>query len=158
VGDGARRRARERPCSRLASARLAPTTTTGRLDENLARRGHRGCRCHCAGGLRRQLEQAAQLSDFISKANDLCRKGQAETNKATDLKQAAAIVEKYVKKFKDLKPPDQLKGPYDRFISISEQQVAAAKKNDSATVQSLESESNDVASEMGTQDCISKSQ
>ena len=107
----------------------------------------------CGGSSNKQLS----YSDFIAKANDLCRKGQAEVNKSADLKQAGEIVDKYVKKFKDLKPPDQLKGPYDRFISISEQQVDAARKGDSKTVQSLESESNDVASQLGTKDCISKS-
>lgn len=107
----------------------------------------------CGGSSNKQLS----YSDFISKSNDLCRKGEAEVSKAADLKQAGDIVAKYVKKFKDLKPPDELKADADRFISISEQQVAAAKKGDAATVQSLEKESNDVASQMGAQDCISKS-
>ena len=106
----------------------------------------------CGGSSNKQLS----YSDFISKSNDLCRKGQAEVSKATDLKSAGSIVEKYVKKFKDLKPPDQLKAPYDRFVSISEQQVEAAKKGDSAAVQRLESESNTAASEMGARECISK--
>ena len=107
----------------------------------------------CGGSSNKQLS----YSDFVAKANDLCRKGQAETRKATDLNNAADIVERYVKKFKDLEPPDQLKGPYDRFISISEQQVDAARKNDSATIQRLEGESNEVASQLGAKDCISKS-
>lgn len=106
----------------------------------------------CGGSSNKQLSYSA----FVSKANDLCRTGQAETDKAADVKQAGAIAEKYVKKFKELKPPDQLKAAYDRFISISEQQVVAAKRGDAAIVQRLNTSSDAAASQMGATDCVSK--
>ena len=106
----------------------------------------------CGGSSNKQLS----YSDFISKANELCRTGQAEVSKVSTPAQAASAVEKYVKKFKKLKPPDQLKAPYDQFVSLSEQQVVLVKKGDAAGANKLNAESNKLASQMGTTDCISK--
>ena len=106
----------------------------------------------CGGSSNKQLS----YSDFITKANDLCRKGQAEFTKVNSPDAAKPILEKYLKKFKDLKPPDQLKSPYDRFVSITEQQVDALGKNDLDTFNKLNTDSDKVAAEMGTQECISE--
>jgi hypothetical protein len=106
----------------------------------------------CGGSSNKQLS----YNDFISKANTLCRNGQAEFSKVKTPDDAASLLEKYVNKFKDLKPPDQLKDPYDRFVSVSEQQVDLLKKGDTAGYNKLNSESNKIAAEMGTQDCVSQ--
>ena len=106
----------------------------------------------CGGSSNKQLS----YSDFIAKANDLCRKGQAEFTKVDSAEKAKPILDKYLKKFKDLKPPDQLKPPYDRFVSITEQQVTALEKNDAPAFNKLNTDSNKAAAEMGTQDCISQ--
>jgi hypothetical protein len=103
----------------------------------------------CGGSSNKQLS----YSDFISNANTVCREGQAAFTKVSTPSQAAPVLEKYVKKFKDLKPPDELKAPYDRFVSISDQQVAALKRGDTATYNKLNAESNKVAVQMGAQDC-----
>jgi hypothetical protein len=63
--------------------------------------------------------------------------------------------EKAIAKFKQLKPPDALKSAYVRFLSISDQQVAAAKKGDANTARALNGPSNAAASKMGAQGCIS---
>ena len=106
----------------------------------------------CGGSSNKQLS----YSDFIAKANDLCRKGQAEFTKVDSAEKAKPILEKYLKKFKDLKPPDQLQGPYDRFVSITERQVDALGKNDIGGFNKLNTDSDKVAAEMGTQECISE--
>ena len=106
----------------------------------------------CGGSSNKQLS----YSDFVSKANALCRKGQAEFTTAQTPDKAKPVLEKYLKKFKDLKPPDQLKTPYDRFVSITERQLDALSKNDIAGFNKLNAESDRAAAEMGTQDCISK--
>jgi hypothetical protein len=106
----------------------------------------------CGGSSNKQLS----YSDYISKANTLCRNGQAEFAKVKSPGEAATLLERYVKKFKDLKPPDELKGPHDRFVSVSEQQIALLKKGDTAGYNKLNSESNKVAAELGAKDCISE--
>jgi hypothetical protein len=106
----------------------------------------------CGGGSNKQLS----YSDFITKANTICRDGQAAFSKVKTPDEAASILEKYVKKFKDLKPPDQLKDPYDRFVSVSERQVDLLKKKDTAGYNKLNADSNKIAAEMGAQHCISQ--
>ena len=106
----------------------------------------------CGGSSNKQLS----YSDYISKANTLCRNGQAEFAKVKSPSEAATLLDKYVKKFKDLKPPDELKGPHDRFVSVSEQQIDLLKKNDTAGYNKLNSESNKIAAQIGAKDCISQ--
>ena len=106
----------------------------------------------CGGSSNKQLS----YSDFVTKANAICTAGQAETSKATSPTAAAAAAEKAIAKFKKLKPPDALRSAFDRFIAISDQQVAAAKKGDTKAAQALNGASNEAASKMGTQGCISQ--
>jgi predicted transcriptional regulator len=106
----------------------------------------------CGGSSNKQLS----YSDFISKANAECKAGQAAAAKAQTPGEAAPIIEKAVNKFKKLKPPDQLKPAFERFVSISEQQLATLKKGDAKAANGLNGASNKAASEMGAQDCISQ--
>jgi hypothetical protein len=107
----------------------------------------------CGGSSNKQLS----YSDFISKANTLCKNGRAEFAKVKTPDEAASLLDKYVKKFKDLKPPDQLQSSYDRFVSVSDQQVALLKKGDTAGYNKLNAESDKIALEMGAKDCASTS-
>jgi spermidine/putrescine-binding protein len=106
----------------------------------------------CGGSSNKQLS----YSDFISQANAQCKAGQAAAAKATTPKELAPIVEKAVSKFKKLKPPGQLKPAFDRFVSVSEEQVADVKKGDIKAANALNPDSNKAASEMGARDCISQ--
>jgi hypothetical protein len=103
----------------------------------------------CGGSSNKQLSYSA----FVSKANAVCRNARAEFSKAGSPGEAAPILDKYVKKFKDLKPPDQLKSPYNRFISTSDRQVALLKKGDTAGYNKLNAETDNLARQMGATDC-----
>ena len=105
----------------------------------------------CGGSSNKQLS----YSDFISKANAICRHATSAASKAKTPQELATAGDPDLKKFKALKPPDALKPAFDRFVSIAEQQEAALRKGDVKTAQSLNSADNAAASEMGTQDCIS---
>jgi hypothetical protein len=106
----------------------------------------------CGGSSNKQLG----YSGLIAKANALCAASQTEFAKAGSAKDAAKILDKYVAKFKQLKPPDQLKSPFDAFVSVSEEQVAALKRGDATTANKLDPRSNELASQIGAQQCISK--
>ena len=106
----------------------------------------------CGGSSNKQLS----YSGFISKMNDLCSKGEAEFAKVQSPKDAEKLVDKYLKKFKDTKPPDQLQAPYDEFISITERQVDALKKQDTSEFNRLNTDSNKAAAKMGTRQCINE--
>jgi hypothetical protein len=106
----------------------------------------------CGGSSNKQLS----YSDFISQANAQCKAGQAAAAKAQTPAEAAPIVQKAVDKFKKLKPPDQLKAAFDRFVSISETQAADLKKGDVKGATALNDASNKAAQEMGAQGCISQ--
>jgi hypothetical protein len=77
-------------------------------------------------------------SDFSTQANDICKTANAKSAGAkltNDLKADAAVldqqipsVESALADFKKLNPPDELKADYDKFLSISDQQLASAKK------------------------------
>ena len=105
----------------------------------------------CGGSSNKQLS----YSDFISRANAICRHAQAAASKANTPQESAAAADPDLKKFKALKPPDALKPAFDRFVSIAEQQEAALRRGDVNTARSLDAADNAAASEMGTQDCIS---
>jgi ABC-type glycerol-3-phosphate transport system substrate-binding protein len=105
----------------------------------------------CGGDSNKQLS----YSDFISKANDVCTKGQAEVAKAGSPEATGKALEKAIDKFKDLKPPDKLKPAYEQFVSISEQQLAKVKAGDIAAANALGRKSNEAAARMGTDGCIS---
>jgi hypothetical protein len=106
----------------------------------------------CGGSSNKDLG----YSGFISKANEVCRVGQAEVSKATSPEAATAALDKAIKKLKSLKPPDQLKPPFDSFVSTSEQELALLKKGDVAGANKLDRSTNADASKMGTKDCITQ--
>ena len=106
----------------------------------------------CGGSSNKQLS----YSDFIAKANAICRHAQEASSKAKTPQDSAAAADPDLKKFKALKPPDALKPAFDQFVSIAEQQEAALRKGDVKTAQSLNASDNEAASKMGTKDCISQ--
>ena len=90
----------------------------------------------CGGG--GDSNKTLSYSDFSSKANDICKAANAKragANLTNDLKADATVldqqipnVESALADFKKLNPPSELKADFDQFISISEQQLANAKK------------------------------
>ena len=105
----------------------------------------------CGGSSNKQLS----YSGFISKADSICRAGKAATAKATSPQGAAKAGDKYVKQFKALKPPAKLKPAADEFISVSEQQEQRLEASDVNGANALNGKSDEAASKMGTQDCMS---
>jgi hypothetical protein len=93
----------------------------------------------CGGG---SSNKTLSYSDFSKQANDICKttnaksQGQKLTN---DLKADAVTlgnlipqVESAIGQFHKLKPPAELKADFDQFLSISDQQLANAKKAQAA--------------------------
>jgi len=105
----------------------------------------------CGGNSNKQLS----YSDFIAKANAICRDAQKAASNAKTPQEIAAAGDPELKKFKALKPPDVLKPAFDQFVSIAEQQEAALRTGDLKTARSLNAADNAAASKMGTKDCIS---
>jgi hypothetical protein len=94
-------------------------------------------------------------SGLTDQANALCKAGNAEFAKIKTPKAQADLIEKkYLPKFKDLNPPDALKPSVDKFISVTEAQIAAVRKGDNASLQKLSEESDAAASKMGAKECI----
>jgi hypothetical protein len=93
-------------------------------------------------------------SAFIDKANTICRTGSAEVKGAKSSAAAGTILDKYVPQLKALKPPDVLQPYLDTFISTTEQEVEALKKNDEKTFNAVNVKNNEAASKMGTKECI----
>jgi hypothetical protein len=106
----------------------------------------------CGGSSNKELS----YSGLISKSNELCRDGQAEFAKVQAPDAAAKVLDKYLKKFKDLKPPKELKAPFDEFVSVTEEQVALLRKGDVKGFNRLNARSNEIASRLGAKDCISE--
>jgi outer membrane murein-binding lipoprotein Lpp len=92
-------------------------------------------------------------SDFVSKANKICADGNAAIAKADRLEEQGKTLEPYVKKFKDLEPPDALKPTYDEFVATSEQLVEKAKAGDTAGLQELSAKGDELGSKLGAQQC-----
>lgn len=104
----------------------------------------------CGGSSNKQLSYSA----FISKANSLCTAARAEFKTTGHTpSEAAKVLDKYLKKFKDVKPPDQLKPDFSRFLSVSDEQLAALKRNDARTYNRLNSRSDAIATQMGATEC-----
>lgn len=90
--------------------------------------------CGGGGGSNKTLS----YSDFSTQANDICKSSNeksAGANLTNDLKADATVldqqipnVESALADFKKLNPPDELKPDFDKFLSISDQQLANAKK------------------------------
>ena len=106
----------------------------------------------CGGSSNKELS----YSGYISKLNALCKRGEAEFTKVQSPKEAEPIIDKYEKKFKDLKPPKELKAQHDRFVAITEEQRAALERNDIKKFNQLNADSNKVAAEIGAKECISE--
>lgn len=93
----------------------------------------------CGGG---SSNKTLSYSDFSNKANDICKTANQQsagvklTNDlqadATALSTQISHVESALTDFKKLKPPTELKSTFDQFLTISEQQVANAKKAEQA--------------------------
>jgi hypothetical protein len=90
----------------------------------------------CGGG--DDSNKTLSYSDFSKQANEICKSANEKSQGAklsNDLKADAAVldqqipsVESALADFKKLNPPDELKSDFDQFVSISEQQLASAKK------------------------------
>jgi hypothetical protein len=133
----------------------------------------------CGGG--DDSNKALSYSEFGTEANEICKSTNDEiealsgdlTGKAkTDgpiLDEIVPKQEAAVSDFKELNPPEELEPSFDQFNSISDQQVAAAKEAQAAAtggdqaayqaaIQKLEplsKQSDEAASKLGAQECIS---
>jgi hypothetical protein len=116
-------------------------------------------------------------SDFSNQANDICKSSNEKSAglKVTgDPKADAATLAKIIPEvesaraeFAKLKPPDELKADFDKFLSISDQQLANAKKAQAAAAsgdragyiqilrdtQPLQAQSNEAGSKLGAAEC-----
>ena len=130
----------------------------------------------CGGG---DDNKTLSYSDFSKQANDICKQandknaglnqkftGKVETD-APLFDQLIPAIESARSDFGDLKPHDELKADYDKFLSITDQQIANAKKAQSqakagdqagyiATLkatQPLQEQSNIEGSKLGAAEC-----
>jgi hypothetical protein len=118
-------------------------------------------------------------SDFGKKADAICADVNAKTdtigqklngkaaNDAPYYSQLIPAVEQGRKDFADLKPPEELKADFDKFLSITDQQIANAKKAEAAAkagnqaeyigiikaTQPIQEQSNLAASKLGAATC-----
>jgi hypothetical protein len=88
--------------------------------------------------------KALSYSDFSKQANEICKNVNAKTdpigakvtgNAATDAPLFGQLIPEIQKGRDDLgklKPPDELKATADSFLSITDQQIANAKKAEAA--------------------------
>ena len=133
----------------------------------------------CGGG---DSNKTLSYSDMSAQANQICNDvnpeikslsqkltGKASTD-APVLDQIIPKLDDAIGRFKGLKPPDELKPDYDRFISTSEAQIAldkkalgAAKSGDQKAYEAalkeikasdLDSQNDEAASKLGAKACI----
>jgi hypothetical protein len=128
----------------------------------------------CGGG---DSNKTLSYSDFSTQANDICKSANQKSQGAklsNDLKADATVldqqitnVESALADFKKLNPPDELKPDFDKFLSISDQQLASAKKaRDAAkagdkagfvaalkSAQPLQAQSHEAGSKLGAAEC-----
>jgi hypothetical protein len=130
----------------------------------------------CGGG---DSNKTLSYSDFGKKADEICTQVNAKTdpigakltgqvqNDAPLYSQLIPAVEQGRKDFSDLKPPDELKADFDKFLSVTDQQIANAKKAEAAAkagqqaqyiaiikaTKPLQAESNAAASKLGAAVC-----
>jgi hypothetical protein len=123
--------------------------------------------------------KSLSYSDFGKEADAICSDVNAKTdpigqkltgkveNDAPLYGQLIAAVEEGRDKFADLEPPDELKANFDNFLSITDQQIANAKKAEAAAkagdqaqyvaivkaTQPLQQQSNAEASKLGAAVC-----
>ena len=135
----------------------------------------------CGGGDKSNKSQG--YSDFSAAANKVCNDANPDikattsklTGKATEdspvFDELVPKLEDAAAKFKALKPPKELKADFDQFNSVTEQQIALAKKAQQAAksgdqaayvqvlkeikaAKSLDQQGDLAASKMGAGDCI----
>ena len=130
----------------------------------------------CGGG---SDNKALSYSDFGKKADEICTQVNAKTdpigqkltgkvqNDAQYYAQLIPAVEQGRKDFAALTPPAELKADYDKFLSISDQQFANAKKAQTAAkagdqagyiailkaTQPLQAQSHIAGSKLGAAEC-----
>jgi hypothetical protein len=107
----------------------------------------------CGGG---SSNDTLSYSDFGSQADQICKDGNeavAKLDQSATLKDFGAAIQPYVDKIKDLKAPDELKAAQTQFVSISEQQIAAANAGDAKKLQELGPQSDQAGSQMGAPTC-----
>ena len=130
----------------------------------------------CGGG---DSNKTLSYSDFGKKADEICTQVNAKTdpigsklngkaeNDAQYYSQLIPAVEQGRKDFADLKPPDELKADFDKFLSATDQQIANAKKAEAAakagnqaeyvsilkSSKPIQAESNAAASKLGAGVC-----
>ena len=118
-------------------------------------------------------------SDFGKKADEICKDVNTKTdaigakltgkvkNDAPLYDELIPAVEQGRDDFSELKPPDELKANFDNFLSITDQQIANAKKAQEAAkagdqagyiaiikaTQPLQQQSNAEASKLGAAEC-----
>src|SRR3954451_9288260 len=130
----------------------------------------------CGGG---DDNKTLSYSDFSQQANDICKKANTDnadlqskfTGKAaTDAPlydQLIPAIQSARDDFAELKPPEELKADFDKFLSLTDQQIANAKKAQAqakagdqagyiATIkatQPISQQSNLEGSKLGAADC-----
>jgi hypothetical protein len=130
----------------------------------------------CGGG---DDNKTLSYSDFGKKADEICTQVNAKTdpigqklngkvdNDAQYYSQLIPAVEQGRSDFADLKPPDELKADFDKFLAATDQQIANAKKAEAAakagkqaeyiaivkSTQPIQQESNAAASKLGAAVC-----
>jgi hypothetical protein len=129
----------------------------------------------CGGGS--DSNKTLSYSDFSNKANEICKTSNEKSAGAKltgDPKADAAVFDKLIPQvesgiadFKKLNPPDELKPDFDKFLSISDQQLANAKKAQAAAkagdragyiqilkaTQPLQAQGNIEGSKLGAAEC-----
>jgi ABC-type glycerol-3-phosphate transport system substrate-binding protein len=112
----------------------------------------------CGGG--DDSNKTASYSDFGQQASQVCTAAdpdiKATTQKLTGkASEDAAVYDELIpkleaasQKFKALSPPDELKADFDRFNSITDQQIALAKKAQAAAKSGNQKAYNDVIKEL----------
>jgi hypothetical protein len=130
----------------------------------------------CGGG---DDNKTLSYSDFGKKADEICADVNAKTdpigqkltgkvdNDAQYYSQLIPAVQQGRDDFADLKPPEELKANFDKFLSITDQQIANAKKAEAAAkagnqaeyisiikaTQGIQQQSNLEASKLGAATC-----
>lgn len=93
----------------------------------------------CGGG---SSNKTLSYSDFSKQANDICKSSNDKSkgfNLTGNAKTDAPLFDKVIPQvesaradFAKLKPPSELKSDFDQFLSVSDQQLANAKKAQTA--------------------------
>lgn len=93
-------------------------------------------------------------SGLADEANEICKEGDAEIENKDATEAADIIEDKYLPRLRDLEAPDELQPSVDRFVKVTEDQIAAIRAEDSETLDRLTEESDLAASKMGAKECI----